>query len=358
MKKLNSINKENFEEETKIIQSNDLKQYTLIKNKWENIDEIPKHSKEIIEKYIEKNNLNYIIDEDIPQIIKGYKNKEKKLLGKRINILPNGKKLARGKFHIYAKKIKINNSKNKSNWAIMYENSSGSKTYLYDEENIHLEHKRKTKIVNKFIKFYPIIMEKLEKDIKNKKDIEYLALYFLIKTRIRVGNYYYYELNKHKGLSTLQKKDININKNSIEFNFIGKDGIPQNIKKEFPSTIIKILKKHIINKKENDFIFTDIKGKPLHSEIFSKILFEYTNEHFYPHIIRSFYADSEIKNFLKKHKQLNKKEIIEKFKEIATQLGHKKWNKKKEIWEADYKVTISNYIRPEYIEEIKSKTVS
>lgn len=346
-----------FKNGTKRIKISDLKEYIHQDGRWVPTGKINEHAKKIIENYSKHNTLDILIDEDDNEFLKGYVNPDEMISGKRIKVLPNGKKLARGGFSVFAKNLEFNNNK-KFEWDVCYENYSGLKTYLYSEDKIEHEKKRKTKIVNEFIRAYPIILEKLQKDLKSKKTNKYLGLYTLLMTHIRVGNLEYYHKLKHKGLTTLQKRDIKIEKevnkkntNFVEFNFIGKDGVPQNIKKEFPDFYVKILDSVLKSKKADDFVFTDKDNHPLHSLVFSKIMFKYTNKHFYPHIIRSYYADTQCRNFIKnnnKLKPIDKKKVTNKFKEIALDLGHKKFNKKKNIWEADYKVTVNNYIRPEY----------
>ena len=88
--------------------------------------------------------------------------------------------------------------------------------------------------------------------MKTKKAIEYLALFTLIKTHIRVGNLEYYLSHKHKGLTTLQKQDIKIDKktNKVIFDFVGKDGVPQHVEKDFPAYYVETLQT-ILNKKDN-----------------------------------------------------------------------------------------------------------
>lgn len=341
-----------YEIGTKRIKSQDLKQYIKTNSDWIIADNVPKCTQKAITNYLKTNKISLLIDEITTEFLKGHLNPEGKISGKRIKTLPNGKNLARGGFSIFAKNLKFNLD-GKTSWDVCYENSSRLKTYLYTEEKIDLEKKRKAKIVDEFSKFYNEITKRLEKDIKTKNKTEYLALYTLLKTLIRVGNLEHYNHTKHKGLTTLQKKDIKINKNKVTFQFIGKDAVPQNIQKEFPPFYITQLKKLLKSKKPNDFVFTDKKDKPIHSITFTDILYSYTKKHFYPHIIRSFYADTECKQFLKHNKKANKKQIEQKFLEIACNLGHKKYNKKKNEWEICYKVTINNYIRPEYTEKMK-----
>ena len=47
------------------------------------------------------------------------------------------------------------------------------------------------------------------------------------------------------------------------------------------------------------------------------------------------------------------KDIDAKLFEVANELGHKKFNKKKNEWVLSYAVTIENYIRPIYVEKMK-----
>ena len=68
----------------------------------------------------------------------------------------------------------------------------------------------------------------------------------MLKTFIRVGNYDYYLKNSHKGLTTLQKRDISIEGDKVIFIFIGKDGVPQHFEKEFSENYVSELKKYYL----------------------------------------------------------------------------------------------------------------
>jgi hypothetical protein len=320
---------------------------------WLPTQNLPQNTKEIIEIYDKNNSTHLLLDEHSEEFFKGYIDPENKICGKRIKHLPTGKPLARGGFSIFAKNLHINKEK-KFEWDICFENESGLKTYLYSEDKIHIEKEKKAQIVDEFAKSYQTIIKKLKEDLIKTKQTKYLALYTLLKTLIRVGNLEYYHLDGHKGLTTLQKKDITINKNKVTFEFIGKDGIPQKIQKTFEDFYIQILINLLNKKKDEDFVFTNSKGIPLHSSTFSKILFKYTNKHFYPHIIRSYHADTKCKNFIQKHKTATKQEVNKQFDKIAKDLGHKKYNKKKKQWEVCHQVTTDSYIRPKYVEEMKN----
>lgn len=354
--KTNDVSKK-YEDGTKRVKSKDLKLYEKKKDKWLPLDEFPKHTKEAIFHYHKNKSLDILIDEISKDFLKGFLNSKEIPSGKRVQVLPNQKKLARGGFSLFAKELTFNMNAKNAEWDVCYTNTSGLKTYLYSEEKLELEHKKKAKLVDSFIEKYPEIIKKLEKDLKREKTIEYLTLYTLIKTHIRVGNLEYYNHLKHKGLTTLQKQDISINSKTckVTFDFIGKDGVPQHVEKEFPKYYIEILNDILKKKKKEDFVFTDKNNHPLHSSVFTDILYGYTKEHFYPHIIRSYYADTTILKFIEenKRKKLTKKDIENKFYEIANELGHKKFNKKKNKWVLSYAVTIENYIRPKYALKMK-----
>ncbi|PIN81494.1 hypothetical protein COV13_00955 [Candidatus Woesearchaeota archaeon CG10_big_fil_rev_8_21_14_0_10_32_9] len=337
---------------TKRVKTKDLKQYSKKGLNWIVTSDMTDSTRKAIELYTQNKKIEHLVDSFVTDFLKGHITPENQIGGGRIKILPNGKKLARGGFSIFAKNLKFNNN-NLTEWDVSYDNVSGLKTYLYNEDKLHLEQNRKAKLVDKFSAKYTTILNELEQDIKRFKTIEYLALYALLITKIRVGHLEYYKHLGHKGLTTLQKKDITIKRNAINFKFIGKDGIPQNVTKDFPEYYIKLFKNILLKKKNNDFVFANSNGFPLHSDVFSKILYKYTGEHFYPHIIRSHYADTESKNFLNKHKKSSKQEVLDEFKLIAAELGHKKFNKKKNDWELDYKVTVANYIRPKFSEKMK-----
>ena len=167
-----------------------------------------------------------------------------------------------------------------------------------------------------------------------------------------MGNYHYYLKNSHKGLTTLQKKDISVEGDIVLFEFIGKDGVPHHIKKGFSDDYIAKLKKFLSSRKKEEFVFSGRRGNPLHSEDFSSIFYSITKEHFYPHIIRSHHADSRCLDYLNGKTDIQDPEKL--FLDIAKDLGHKKYNKKKETWEISPSITIQSYIYPEYVKRIRS----
>ena len=337
-----------FDIGTKRINSASLKLCIKTSTSWDYLDELSEDLNSIISQYSKNKTLHYLIDEKHPEFLKGSLSPENKILGERIKLLPEGTQIARAGFSIFAKNLRFNKDPNHE-WDVCYENTSGLKTYLYSEDKIHLEQEKKFKLVQKFSENYDKIISNVENNLEK---IEYLALYTLLKTFIRVGNYDYYLKNSHKGLTTLLKRDISVEGEKILFDFIGKDGVPHQIKKEFSEEYIVKLKKILSSRKKDEFVFTGLKGKPLHSEDFSSIFFNITQEHFYPHIIRSHHADSKCLDFLEGKIEIQDPEKL--FFQIAKDLGHKKYNKKKEQWEISPSITIKNYIYPEYVKKIRA----
>ena len=85
------------------------------------------------------------------------------------------------------------------------------------------------------------------------------------------------------------------------------------------------------NLKPSDFVFAN-NGIPLKDTEFMKAFEKYSGEKFYPHIVRSYYATTQAKNFLKTHKKATKKD-----------------NK----WVNSYNVTVHHYLQPKIFEKIQ-----
>ena len=124
----------------------------------------------------------------------------------------------------------------------------------------------------------------------------------------------------------------------------------------FPKQVIKRLQQVLKNKKLNDFVFTNLSGKPFKDTDFEKAFERSCGTKFYPHIVRSEYATSEAKKFLGLHNKATKQEVEKIYLKIADKLGHKKFSKKLGDWEDSYQVTIHHYIQPEIVEKISKIT--
>jgi hypothetical protein len=288
--------------------------------------------------------LNELVDKKDSRFFKGQLSNSGTPQGARINILPTGEKLEKA-FSLFSPNLKIHDQDSADHWDVIYQNKGGTYSYVYtlDKRKNHMD--RKYKKVEEFAKVYPKLKENVSKDLK---DPLALSIYTLLETHMRVGNESYFKLNGHKGLTTLNRKDVSIKGNTVVFNYVGKDGVPINIKKEFPSNYVSNLKKLIKNKGE--FVFNK-EGATLHENDFKKAFQKYCGKEFYPHIVRSHYATTELKNFLGKKKKVNQDELKQVYLSIAQGLGHKKFDKKSNKWKENYNVTIHSYIQPSLIEK-------
>ncbi|WP_125722966.1 DNA topoisomerase IB [Flavobacterium ustbae] len=74
----------------------------------------------------------------------------------------------------------------------------------------------------------PSIRKQVDLDLEqkewSKEKVTALVIRLMEETHIRIGNEKYAKDNKSYGLSTLRKRHININRNSLRFEFIGKKG--------------------------------------------------------------------------------------------------------------------------------------
>ena len=330
----------------------DLKTYQYQNKKWKKSNKQFPETLKVISLFKSHNRFNELIDQKNPKFLKGqlYKNK---VQGARINILPNGEKLDKA-FSLLAKDLTIHDESSHDHWDIIYQNPNGKYAYLYTQEKKQKATKQKYKKVELFEHKYNQLQRKVAQALNNEDDIYALPLYTLLKTYMRVGNEIHYKETGHKGLTTLKKKDITLEKNKVQFNYISKSGVPMNIEQEFPTSYINRLKEKLSKSKSNEFIFTNNENKPLKDTDFMKAFEKYCGERFYPHIVRSYYATTKAKKFIKSHKEATKQEIKELFNSIAEKLGHKRFDKKNDEWKNSFTVTIHHYIQPDLVEKIQS----
>lgn len=173
-----------------------------------------------------------------------------------------------------------------------------------------------------------------------------LPMLVLLATRMRVGGEIYYRRSRHKGLTTLKKKDLEIVGNVVSFDFVGKDGVPQNIEVRFNEKVRLELTKVLKGKAENDFVFLSDRGGVLKDTDFEAGFERFCGERFYPHIVRSHFATREIEKFLERDRDNARKFCLS----IASKLGHKRLVKGK--WEDSYEVTLHHYVRPDLVERL------
>jgi DNA topoisomerase IB len=195
-------------------------------------------------------------------------------------------------------------------------------------------------------------MAKVQKALSDRNDLMALPMYTLLKTYMRVGNETYFKAHGHKGLTTLTKDNVKVDAHKISFEYVGKDGVPINICQEFPDAYVCRLKNILGHLHKNDFVFTK-NHELLREHDFKSAFKKYCGEEFYPHIVRSHYATTKVKNFLSKHQRASKEEVQELFMSIAHDLGHKKFNKKAKRWEESYKVSVNSYVLPELVKKVE-----
>ena len=332
----------------------DLKFYEKTKTGWKKSQKQIPETINTIKLFKAHHTFKELIDKKNPQFLKGQLSPDNNVRGARINILPDGKKLDKA-YSILAKNLTIHGESSHDHWDVIYQNPNGKYAYLYTQEKKNKAVKKKYQTVKEFEKKYPIIQKNVLNALKDKNDVLAVPVYTLLKTYMRIGNEIYYKAHGHKGLTTLKKKDILINKNNVTFSYLGKNGVPEKITESFPELYIQRLKEITNPIKINDFIFIDKNtGHPLHDTHFKEAFKKYCGQEFYPHIVRSYYATSTAEKFLKNKKSASKQEVKDLYNSIAEKLGHKRFNKKENQWKDNYNVTIHYYIQPNLVEKINS----
>lgn len=330
----------------------DLKTYEFTKDGWKTSKETLPNAQKVISLFKAHNNLKYLVDQKNPKFLKGQIWKGK-VQGARIDILPTGEKLDKA-YSLFSPELTIHDESSHDHWDAIYKNPNGKYAYLYTQDKKNRAVKNKFKKVELFEKTYNKLQKAVINNLENKEDNFALPIYTMLKTCMRIGNEMHYKETGHKGLTTLKKQDIKIEKNKVHFNYIAKSGVPMNIIEEFPEDYIKKLKSKLSKIKNNDFVFTNSQNKPLKDTEFMNAFQRYCGERFYPHIIRSYYATKKAKDFLKLHKKATKQEVNNLFMEIADKLGHKRFDKKTNGWKNSFTVTIHHYIQPQLVEKLQN----
>jgi hypothetical protein len=351
---MKSKNKTGFHEGTVRIKSKNLQAYVWQNSCWRKSEKAFSDALHAVELFKAHNNLKALLDTKNPVFLKGMLLPNGKTAGARINVLPDNTRLNKA-FSLFAKNLSIHDETSDSHWDVLYENYGGTFSYVYSISKIKKSVKRKYALVNDFSKYYPKLLKNVSVALNDESDSFALPMYTLLKTRMRVGNEIYYKAHKHKGLTTLKKKDIGIRGSKVTFSFLSKGGVPRKITEKFPKAYILRLKKTLRHLKNNSFVFADKNtSHPLKDTVFKEAFKKYCGKEFYPHIVRSYYATKRAKQFLKGRKHATKEQVNALYSGIAEKLGHKKFVKKKHEWESSYSVTVNHYIQPELVEKIGS----
>ena len=207
--------------------------------------------------------------------------------------------------------------------------TKGRKQYIYSQK--HIEKKRISKYCNliDFLKIIPLIRKDIKYNLSKKKiskeKLIAILLNIIIICSFRIGS----EDNRKKynshGISTITKKEININKNNITIDFIGKKGVQNKCKITDPK-MVKLLKDLYKNtkKKDNIFIYDDLKISNVEVNNYLKSF----NKNITSKVFRTWLANTKLidKIMNSKYKLYTDKErlqlIREIKKEIASEMHH------------------------------------
>lgn len=336
------------------IKSDNLKPYKKTKSGWKLINKEFPELIQVVNLFKANNQFDILIDKKNSGFLKGQLSSEGREQGARVNILPSGEKLEKA-FSLFSPHLKIHDQDSADHWDVIYQNKGGTWSYVYTLEKRIKHRARKYKKVEEFDKNYPKLISNVESALADKEDQMAVPMFTLLNTFMRVGNEIYFKAHGHRGLTTITKKNISIEGDQVKFKYFGKDGVPINLTNTFSKQYVKRLKSLLNKRNKDEFIFSK-NGRTLHEVDFKKAFKKYCGKEFYPHIVRSHYATSEVKKFLQSRKSTSKDEVKELYLSIAHQLGHKKFNKKKQIWEEHYTVTVNSYVQPELVEMVKKIT--
>lgn len=285
-----------------------------------------------------------------PRFLKGGLGPGGRPVGARLAVLPDGEKL-NAAFSLFARNLRFHDEDTDAHWDVMFENPSGF-TYLYVKEKIARAKKRKTHIVDEFGRYFPKLKRNVLRDLRSEGSIHSIALYTMMRTYMRVGNEIYFKAHGHKGLTTLQKMDIRIEGSRVAFNYKAKDGVPIHIRDSFPDAYVRRLAALLKPKSPDAFVFSHASGHPLGGKEVKTAIGEFCGREFFPHIIRSYFADTEVRKFFRTKRTATRQEVFDLLIKIASKLGHKRYDKKEHLWVESPKVTVNNYIRPEFVERL------
>ncbi|MFC4891776.1 DNA topoisomerase IB [Pseudofrancisella aestuarii] len=110
----------------------------------------------------------------------------------------------------------------------------GRKQYIYHPKWVALQHALKYEHLLLFSQVLPRIRSRVDYDLKRKrlckKKVIAASIRLLDKSHIRVGNIQYQIKNKSRGLTTLSKKNVDIDDISIYLHFKGKSKVDHKIR--------------------------------------------------------------------------------------------------------------------------------
>jgi len=235
------------------------------------------------------------------------------------------------KLHIPPKWANVNVSNSETDYLQATGNDSkGRVQYIYHPVWIALSKIEKYNRLKLFAKKLPILMKTVNKKIHGEIDIsdkEYIiALIFRIlnKTHSRIGNDHFAEENNTYGLTTLLKKHLSINGDTVCLSFVGKKSIKQQFifTDKICSSALKELKKI-----SGDRLFKTKDQTPITSNEINTYLKNIMGDDFTAKDFRTYAAnDLFLKFILQKDIPQSitqtKRTINECYDEVADELGH------------------------------------
>lgn len=317
---------------------------------------------EVVRLFKKHNNLDLIRDGDF--LKGGFL--DGRAAGKRIDVLPDGTKLNKG-FPLFARGLKVHDEKTHGHWDVIFQNASGSFTYVYSLEKVKNSKDKKFELVEEFEKCLPKLRRNLMRALGTPLDSLghqtgqgdlVLAMLILLETRLRVGSEVYYKRSRHKGLTTLKKKNFSVCGNNICIDFVGKDGVPQKMDVKIKGRVLSELNRVLNMRQNNDFVFLNSRGRVFRDSDFEAGFERFCGVRFYPHIVRSHFATREVEAFLRKAdggKGLAAGEARAFCLKLADELGHKKFSKRQGEWEDSFEVTLHYYVRPDLAERLQGR---
>lgn len=320
---------------------------------WDSSNKSLTNAFKVISLFKVHNNFDKLLDTKNPSFIKGQLNPDGRVSGGRINILPSGEALDKA-YSLFSPDLIVHDESSTHHWDVIYRNPNGKFAYVYTLDKKRRAKSKKYKRVDDFDRLYKKLYNNVLKSLKNTQDFFAMPMFTLLKTLMRVGSESYFKIDGHKGLTTLKKSDVSVNKNNVSFHYFGKDGVPLAINELFPKEYVDRLKKSLSSISNKAFVFSKSDGSTLHDTDFMKAFKNYCGTEFYPHIVRSHFATIKTKEFLKVHNKNNttKKDVKVLFDGIASKLGHKKFSKKTGEWVDSSSVTIHFYVDPRLVDKV------
>lgn len=216
------------------------------------------------------------------------------------------------------KDVRISNSEISHLQAIGKDDKNRTQ-YIYHPMWIFLTSSEKYKRMGDFSRKMAVFEKKIKKDLEC---LEPIGIMFRIlqKTHIRVGNDCYAKDNGTYGLTSLQKRHINIKNKKINLSFVGKKGVPQSVNFSDPFCL-KYLTHKLKNIKSKDSVF-NISPNTLNKYLQSVTGENFTCKDFRTYASNILFLKILCKYDIPKTEKESKENLKNTYKLVADKLGH------------------------------------